>query len=117
MLYGAADAAVRHLRHLEHEAKKRWRAQDRAHGIDRFITGEERMGSFSIWHWAIVLAIVMLIFGTRKLGSVGTDLGAAVRNFKQGLKETGDEPQPADPGGHAVPMPLSPPADRVAGGR
>jgi sec-independent protein translocase protein TatA len=44
------------------------------------------MGSFSIWHWLIVLVVVMLIFGTKKLGSVGSDLGKAVKGFKDGVK-------------------------------
>ena len=44
------------------------------------------MGSFSIWHWLIVLVIVMLIFGTKKLRNVGQDLGGAVKGFKDGLK-------------------------------
>jgi sec-independent protein translocase protein TatA len=51
------------------------------------------MGSFSIWHWLIVLAVVMLVFGTRKLRNVGADLGGAVRGFKEGMKEdSSDEP-------------------------
>jgi len=45
------------------------------------------MGSFSIWHWLIVLVIVMLIFGTKKLRNIGTDLGGAVRGFKEGMRE------------------------------
>ena len=45
------------------------------------------MGSLSIWHWLIVLAIVVLIFGTRKLRGAGGDLGAAVKNFKTAMKE------------------------------
>lgn len=45
------------------------------------------MGSFSIWHWLIVLVIVMLIFGTKKLRNVGQDLGGAVKGFKDGMKE------------------------------
>lgn len=44
------------------------------------------MGSFSIWHWLIVLVVVMLVFGTKKLGNIGTDLGKAVRGFKEGIK-------------------------------
>ena len=44
------------------------------------------MGSLSIWHWLIVLVIVVLVFGTKKLGSVGKDLGSAVRGFKEGMK-------------------------------
>jgi sec-independent protein translocase protein TatA len=52
------------------------------------------MGSFSIWHWLIVLLIVMLVFGTKKLRNIGQDLGGAVRGFKEGMKEAGDAPQP-----------------------
>lgn len=47
------------------------------------------MGSFSIWHWLIVLAIVVLVFGTKKLKNIGTDLGGAVKGFKDGIKEGG----------------------------
>lgn len=47
------------------------------------------MGSFSIWHWLIVLVIILLIFGTKKLRNVGQDLGGAVKGFKEGLKEGG----------------------------
>jgi len=47
------------------------------------------MGSFSIWHWLIVLVIVVMVFGTKKLKNVGTDLGAAVKGFKDGMKEGG----------------------------
>lgn len=45
------------------------------------------MGSFSIWHWLIVLVVVLLIFGTKKLRNVGSDLGGAVKGFKEGMKE------------------------------
>ena len=45
------------------------------------------MGSFSIWHWLIVLVIILLIFGTKKLRNVGQDLGGAVKGFKEGLKD------------------------------
>jgi sec-independent protein translocase protein TatA len=51
------------------------------------------MGSFSIWHWLIVLVIVMLVFGTKKLGNMGSDLGKAVKGFKDGVK--GEEEKPA----------------------
>jgi sec-independent protein translocase protein TatA len=47
------------------------------------------MGSFSIWHWLIVLVIVMLVFGTKKLRNIGQDLGGAVKGFKEGMKEAG----------------------------
>lgn len=49
------------------------------------------MGSFSIWHWVIVLVIVMLVFGTKKLRNMGSDLGGAVKGFKQGMKEGGSD--------------------------
>lgn len=45
------------------------------------------MGSFSIWHWLIVLVVVLLIFGTKKLRNIGSDLGGAVKGFKEGVKE------------------------------
>ncbi len=45
------------------------------------------MGTFSIWHWLIVLAIVVLIFGTKKLKNMGSDLGGAVKGFKDGMKD------------------------------
>lgn len=45
------------------------------------------MGSFSIWHWLIVLVVVILVFGTKKLKSAGTDLGGAVKNFKDSMRE------------------------------
>jgi len=45
------------------------------------------MGSFSIWHWLVVLVIVLLIFGTKKLRNLGGDLGGAIRNFKSSMKD------------------------------
>ena len=45
------------------------------------------MGSFSIWHWLIVLLVIVLVFGTKKLRGVGTDLGEAVKGFKKGVRE------------------------------
>ncbi len=52
------------------------------------------MGSFSIWHWMIVLIVVVLIFGTKKLKNVGSDLGAAVKGFKDGVRDGGaDAPE------------------------
>ncbi len=45
------------------------------------------MGSFSIWHWLIVLLIIVLIFGTKKLKNIGTDLGGAVKGFKDGMRD------------------------------
>ena len=44
------------------------------------------MGGLSIWHWLLVLVVVVLIFGTKKLRNVGADLGGAVKGFKEGMK-------------------------------
>ena len=55
------------------------------------------MGTLSIWHWLIVLLIVMLVFGTKKLRNIGEDLGGAVKGFKQGMREADTENKPADP--------------------
>ena len=54
------------------------------------------MGSWSIWHWLVVLLIVMVIFGTKKLRNIGSDLGGAVKGFKDGMKEGGSTEKPAD---------------------
>jgi sec-independent protein translocase protein TatA len=50
------------------------------------------MGSFSIWHWLIVLLIVVMVFGTKKLKNMGSDLGGAVKGFKDGMKDGGQPP-------------------------
>jgi sec-independent protein translocase protein TatA len=50
------------------------------------------MGAFSVWHWLIVLVIVVLVFGTKKLKNLGSDLGGAVKGFKDGMKE-GTDPE------------------------
>ena len=55
------------------------------------------MGAWSIWHWLIVLVIVMLVFGTKKLRNIGQDLGGAVKGFKDGIKEGTAEGKPAEP--------------------
>jgi sec-independent protein translocase protein TatA len=54
------------------------------------------MGSFSIWHWLIVLLVVVLIFGTKKLKNIGSDLGGAVKGFKDGMKSGGETPAADD---------------------
>ena len=51
------------------------------------------MGTFSIWHWLIVLLIVVMVFGTKKLKNMGSDLGGAVKGFKDGMKEGGTKPE------------------------
>ena len=50
------------------------------------------MGSLSVWHWLIVLAIVVLVFGTGKLKNMGKDLGGAIKGFKEGMREADDKP-------------------------
>jgi len=49
------------------------------------------MGSLSIWHWLIVLLVIILVFGTSKLKNMGKDLGGAIKGFKEGMKEGADE--------------------------
>jgi sec-independent protein translocase protein TatA len=51
------------------------------------------MGSLSIWHWLIVLLIVVMVFGTKKLKNIGGDLGGAVKGFKDGMKDGGAAPE------------------------
>ena len=51
------------------------------------------MGTFSIWHWLIVLLIVVMVFGTKKLRNLGSDMGGAVKGFKDGMKEGGVKPE------------------------
>ncbi|HQU78186.1 MAG TPA: Sec-independent protein translocase subunit TatA [Azonexus sp.] len=66
------------------------------------------MGSFSVWHWLIVLVIVLLIFGTKKLRNVGQDLGGAVKGFKDGMKDanapdlSAETPPPEKVGGQTI---------------
>jgi sec-independent protein translocase protein TatA len=55
------------------------------------------MGSFSIWHWLIVLLIVVLVFGTKKLKNMGQDLGGAVKGFKDGMKDGNQPDTPVPP--------------------
>lgn len=58
------------------------------------------MGSLSIWHWLIVLLVVVMIFGTKKLRNMGSDLGGAVKGFKDGMKDgsaTAESPATPNP--------------------
>lgn len=64
------------------------------------------MGTFSIWHWIIVLVIVLLIFGTKKLRNIGEDLGGAVKGFKEGMKSAEEKAPPE-----------SAPVQQVSGGQ
>lgn len=54
------------------------------------------MGGLSIWHWLIVLLVIILVFGTKKLGNIGTDLGKAVKGFKDGVKGEEEKTETAD---------------------
>jgi sec-independent protein translocase protein TatA len=71
------------------------------------------MGTFSIWHWLIVLLIVVMVFGTKKLKNIGSDLGGAVKGFKDGMKEGGTNAAdtPPAPAGQVT---QSAPADKSA---
>jgi sec-independent protein translocase protein TatA len=55
------------------------------------------MGSFSIWHWLIVLLIIVLVFGTKKLKNIGSDLGSAVKGFKDGIRDGQTPETPVPP--------------------
>ncbi|HXY21062.1 MAG TPA: Sec-independent protein translocase subunit TatA [Burkholderiaceae bacterium] len=55
------------------------------------------MGSLSIWHWLIVLLVVVLVFGTGKLKNLGRDLGGAIKGFKEGIKEGTEPPNSSTP--------------------
>ncbi|MBM3407264.1 MAG: Sec-independent protein translocase subunit TatA [Betaproteobacteria bacterium] len=80
------------------------------------------MGAMSIWHWLIVLVIIMLIFGTKKLKNIGSDLGGAVKGFKEGMKDGADKAaadaqapaQPQTPQAGAAPAQQVPPAQVAA---
>ena len=66
------------------------------------------MGSLSIWHWLIVLVVVVLIFGTKKLRNIGQDLGGAVKGFKEGVKGANDDADATRP-------PDAPPSGQLSG--
>ncbi len=59
------------------------------------------MGSFSVWHWLIVLLVVVLVFGTKKLRNIGSDLGGAVKGFKEGMRSDDDAPKQLHDSEHA----------------
>ncbi len=67
------------------------------------------MGEFSVWHWLVVLAIVALVFGTRRLREVGGDIGAAVKSFREALKD--------DTAAHEFGSHLTPPTREQSGNR
>jgi sec-independent protein translocase protein TatA len=72
------------------------------------------MGSFSIWHWLVVLLIVVLVFGTKKLKNIGGDLGGAVKGFKDGMKDgSSTTTDTAVPPAGQVTASQVPPADKT----
>ena len=72
------------------------------------------MGSLSIWHWLIVLLVVVLVFGTGKLKNLGKDLGGAIKGFKEGIREGTDPAAPPAPEKLAEGRPASPAIDVAA---
>jgi sec-independent protein translocase protein TatA len=72
------------------------------------------MGSFSIWHWLVVLLIVVLVFGTKKLKNMGQDLGGAVKGFKDGMRDGSTAPEAAAaPAPQVTAAPAAPAADKT----
>ena len=71
------------------------------------------MGSFSIWHWLVVLLIVVLVFGTKKLKNMGSDLGGAVKGFKDGMKDGSQPDQAVTPPSGQVTASQQPAADKT----
>jgi sec-independent protein translocase protein TatA len=69
------------------------------------------MGSFSIWHWLIVLLIIVLVFGTKKLKNIGSDLGGAVKGFKDGVRDGSTPETPVPPA--SVTATAQPAADKT----
>ncbi len=73
------------------------------------------MGSFSIWHWVIVLLIVVMVFGTKKLRNMGGDLGGAVKGFKDGMKDgaTSADEKPVAAAGQVANAVSAPASDKT----
>jgi sec-independent protein translocase protein TatA len=60
------------------------------------------MGGLSIWHWLIVLLVIVLVFGTKKLRNVGQDLGSAVKGFKEGMQSGEETAKQINEGGQTI---------------
>jgi sec-independent protein translocase protein TatA len=71
------------------------------------------MGSMSAVHWVILLVVVILVFGTKKLSNMGSDIGKAVKGFKDGIKENEDTTSTATPSTSVPPAPPSQVADKA----
>ncbi|MHB8347866.1 MAG: Sec-independent protein translocase subunit TatA [Acidiferrobacterales bacterium] len=74
------------------------------------------MGEFSIWHWLVILAIVVVIFGTKKLRNIGSDVGGAIKNFKDSMKGDGGQ-SPDDTAGQADKPPADDSSHRIIEGK
>ncbi|MEW5838923.1 MAG: Sec-independent protein translocase subunit TatA [Pseudomonadota bacterium] len=76
------------------------------------------MGAFSIWHLLIVLVIVILLFGTKRLKSIGSDMGNAIKGFRQAVKDESkdDETKPSDTAASNLPPQQAAPQARVIEG-
>ena len=70
------------------------------------------MGTFSFWHWLIVLLVILIIFGAGKLPKVAGDLASGIKNFRKGMKEEGADEKPASPA--VIDQQQSPPAGGAA---
>ena len=60
------------------------------------------MGGLSIWHWLIVLLVIVLVFGTKKLRNIGSDLGSAVKGFKEGMRNEDEAAKHVEEGGRTI---------------
>jgi sec-independent protein translocase protein TatA len=60
------------------------------------------MGGLSIWHWLIVLLVIVLVFGTKKLRNIGGDLGSAVKGFKEGMRSEEEPAKQVEEGGQTI---------------
>jgi sec-independent protein translocase protein TatA len=60
------------------------------------------MGGLSIWHWLIVLLVIVLVFGTKKLRNIGSDLGSAVKGFKEGMRSEEEPAKQIKEGGQTI---------------
>ncbi len=67
------------------------------------------MGGLSIWHWLIVLVVIMVLFGTNRVGNLMGELGKGVKSFKQNIAEDdakpGKDASMSAPGSLGAPLP------------
>jgi sec-independent protein translocase protein TatA len=68
-------------------------------------------GAFSFWHWVVLLAVVILVFGTKRLATLGSDLGAAVKSFQKAVRQAGEESPPTSQSSEGPKLPHQEPAE------